>query len=62
MSKKGVSDRNFLITRRYGIDIATFEQMPKRQKGKCALCGKRRAIHVDHDHATGKVRGILCFK
>lgn len=54
--------RNFLMRRRYGIDIATFEEMRWVQGGKCALCRKRKAIHVDHDHATGKVRAILCFR
>jgi len=42
-------------------------QMMETQNGKCAICAIRldstsKAVvpHVDHDHATGKVRGILC--
>lgn len=55
-------NRNFLMKRRYGIDFAAFDEMRRMQGGKCALCRERKAVHVDHDHVTGKVRAILCFK
>ena len=36
-----------------------------RERGnRCEVCGrppKTRALHVDHDHATMQVRGLLCF-
>ena len=35
--------------------------MVEEQGGACAICQVRPAEHVDHDHETGAVRGILCF-
>lgn len=60
--------RSFFV---YGITNADFENMVKKQDGVCAICGlppngnpktKEKRLHVDHDHITGKVRGLLCFK
>jgi hypothetical protein len=48
--------------RRYGIGDAEVAAMIEAQGGVCAICeGPLDNPHVDHDHATGKVRGILCF-
>jgi Recombination endonuclease VII len=35
--------------------------MTDRQAGVCAICLAASAEHVDHDHTTGHVRGVLCF-
>lgn len=49
---------------RYGIAIEDFDRMLLRQRERCLGCRKpfalRRDIHVDHDHETGLVRGLLC--
>ncbi|MGI8708437.1 MAG: endonuclease VII domain-containing protein [Actinomycetota bacterium] len=55
------STRAFWLKRRYGVEAVQVEWMILRQGGLCAVCGKRPAVHVDHDHGTGLVRGILCF-
>lgn len=50
--------------RMYGIDVPDYERMLEEQNGGCYICGKqpdgKRALDIDHDHQTGKVRGLLC--
>jgi hypothetical protein len=51
---------------KFGISDADYNQIWAAQGSKCAICGKveplrGRSFHpVDHDHSTGRVRGILC--
>jgi hypothetical protein len=49
----------------YGLSLADYARMKEAQGGKCAICGSsdsrgRGDLHVDHCHATGSVRGLLC--
>lgn len=53
--------RNYHLRRRYGIGLEHFEQMSAEQNGLCAICREAPADHVDHDHRTERVRGLLCF-
>lgn len=55
------------IYRLYRITIEDYDEMYIAQNGKCAVCGseniidgKRKMLCVDHNHETGKVRGLLC--
>lgn len=54
-------NRQYHLKRRYGIGAAEFDELMRDQGSLCPICGKSNPEHVDHDHATGRVRGILCF-
>lgn len=48
-----------------GVSDEQYERLLAAQDGHCALCPsvpKTRRLHVDHDHATGRVRGLLCHR
>jgi hypothetical protein len=49
---------------KYGITPEDYERRLEAQGGGCAICGRPpgdTALHVDHCHETGRVRGLLCF-
>lgn len=48
--------------RAYGITPERYKEMLNEQGNRCAICSKenKRAMAIDHDHKTGKVRGLLC--
>ena len=48
------------LERVYGITVAQFDEMYERQGGKCFICEKEEATHVDHCHDSGDVRALLC--
>ena len=53
--------------KRHGITREQYNEMYTKQEGKCAICGKHqndsvRILAIDHDHITGKFRGLLCGK
>lgn len=50
--------------KQYGITEEDYQNRLQQQGGRCALCrklpNKKVRLSVDHDHATGRVRGLLC--
>lgn len=47
--------------KRYGLTLAEFANLSKRQDGKCAICANvPKTLYVDHCHVSNKVRGLLC--
>ena len=60
---------------KYGLSVEQYEQLLATQSGCCAICcrpetafackkysTKPRRLSIDHNHETGKVRGLLCSK
>lgn len=66
----GTAAWNNNLMSRYGITLDTYLEMFAAQDGKCLLYGnletdvdkkgRPKALAVDHDHITGKIRGLLC--
>jgi hypothetical protein len=58
--------RVYRLRNKYGLTPLAFESILAGQGGVCAICksarGGNRGPVVDHDHVTGRVRGILCNK
>ena len=65
IKREFVSNRDYSLFYEYGIRESDYNQMFLEQGGRCLGCGKHQSelnhpLHVDHDHKTGKVRGLLC--
>jgi len=61
--------KNYILTKTYGISVEEYKGMLIHQGGVCKICsqpetqiryGNLIALAVDHDHESGKVRGLLC--
>ncbi len=64
--KLASSKRSAYYSRMYGLSIPDLDSLLVRQGGECAICrtgspgGVWGSFHVDHNHTTGEVRGLLC--
>lgn len=61
--------RDWWYRTKYGITLMQYNELLKKQNHACLLCGsntayqtKGRNLFVDHDHETGKIRGLLCSR
>jgi hypothetical protein len=57
--------KSTVLKRNFGIDIAQYNAMFEAQAGRCAICDRhasefKKSLAVDHCHASGKVRSLLC--
>ncbi len=63
--KSLLNGKRCYLKRLYGITLEDYEIMFNNQNGCCAICKRHqahfvKALAVDHDHETGKVRALLC--
>ena len=59
--------KDYQLSYYFGISLDEYNKMFDSQQGCCAICGTHqsslsKSLAVDHDHITGKVRGLLCNK
>ena len=56
------------LKRLYNLTLEQYNEMLKKQDLKCAICNEPldlqnpHGVNIDHNHLTGKIRGILCNK
>ncbi len=62
--QKLLKQRHKRLMKTYKQSLAEYNAQLKRQNGKCSICGqppkRGRLLVVDHDHATGEIRALLC--
>lgn len=71
-ARNKASVRATRFKKKYGLSVEDYEKLARRAGGKCEACGGsiphhlgdeadlRAKVAIDHDHATGAIRGLLC--
>ena len=61
---QSLGEHHHMLKRKFGIGSKEYAEMLEQQDGVCAICKKadsyNRRFSVDHNHATNKIRGLLC--
>src|SRR4030042_4253907 len=56
-------ERRNLLKNKYGMTLEEYDKILEQQNGVCKICGKinlnGKRLAVDHNHKTGKIRGLL---
>lgn len=60
--QRGAYAKAWALQTKYKITSDDFDRMLAVQKGRCAICEEETGLHVDHCHAKGSVRGLLCVR
>lgn len=55
-------NRNYYFTKAYGLSSNQVDELKMQQQNKCRICSLETDLEVDHDHNSGKVRGLLCVR
>ena len=65
--KQKAANERMHLKRAYGLTPEDYQRMVVEQDGRCAACGEPPTgaghcgrLHIDHDHETGDIRGLLC--
>lgn len=63
--RRRTQQRKHHLMSTYGISLEQYQDLLKQQDNSCGVCGKHKSeekknFHVDHNHETGEIRGLLC--
>jgi len=60
--KAKAGDKRKRLAINYGLTESDVNHMIEQQNEMCLLCGRKVKLVIDHDHKTGRVRGLLCTR
>lgn len=55
-------DKKARLYKKYRLTEQQHGEILEAQGARCAMCNREVSLVVDHDHATGKVRGLVCYR